>query len=78
MTVVSITTEALDQMQRQYTDLRRRYTHLVTLYHWTNQQRLEAEAEVNRLLGLGQDTWRPLWDENEHLYRVLSEVVNGS
>lgn len=78
MTVVSITTEALDQIQRQYTDLRRRYAHLATLYHWTNQQRLEAEAEVNRLLGLGQDTWGPLWDENEHLYRVLSEVVNGS
>lgn len=73
MTVVSITTEALDSMHQQYTDLKRRYIHLAALYAWTNGQRLEAEEEVNRLLGLAQGTWGPLWEENEFLYRVLSE-----
>lgn len=73
MTVVRITTEALDQMQAQYTELKRKYTHLATLYAWTSRQRLEAEREVNRLLGLAQGSWGPLWEENEFLYRVISE-----
>lgn len=76
MTIVSITTEALDSMDRQYTDLKRRYTHLAALYAWTNERRLEAEEEVNRLLGLAQGSWGPLWEENEHLYRVLGEQVS--
>lgn len=73
MTVIRITTDALDSMHRQYTDLRRRYAHLATLYAWTNERRVGAEEEVNRLLGLAQGSWGPLWEENEHLYRVLSE-----
>lgn len=73
MTVVSITTEALDSMHTQYTTLKRRYAHLATLYVLCNSQRAELEAEVNRLWGLAQGSWLPLWEENEHLYRVLSE-----
>jgi hypothetical protein len=70
---VTITLEALDSMQAQYTDLKRKYAHLATLFIRCNNQRTAAEEEVNRLLGLAQGSWLPLWEENEHLYRVLSE-----
>lgn len=73
MPTVLIDTQVLDSMQAQYDTLKRRYTHLATLYLWTNEQRLAAEEEVNRLWGLAQGTWGPLWEENEHLYRVLSD-----
>lgn len=73
MSTVLITTEALDNMHEQYTTLKRRYAHLATLYACCNSQRVELEAEVNRLWGLAQGSWLPLWEENEHLYRVLSE-----
>lgn len=73
MTVVRITTEALDAMEAQYSSLKRRYAHLAALYAWTNCRRVEAEEECNRLLGMSQESWGPLWEENEHLYRVLSE-----
>jgi len=73
VTVVRITTEALDAMEQQYTDLRHKYTLLAAMYARCNCQRVAAEEEVNRLLGLAQGSWEPLWEENEHLYRVLSE-----
>jgi len=73
LTTVRITTEALDDMQAQYNALAAKYTHLFALYCWTNGQRLAAEEECNRLLGLAQGSWGPLWEENEFLYRVISE-----
>jgi hypothetical protein len=74
VTVVRITTEALDRMEAQYCDLKRRYILLLTLYAVTNRQRLEAEEEANRLWGLAQGSWLPLVEEIDHLYQVLSET----
>lgn len=73
MKTVLLTEADLDQIQAQYDTLRRKYAHLAALYAWTNEQRAEAEREVNRLLGLAQGSWGPLWEENEFLYRVISE-----
>lgn len=75
MKTVTITVEALDSMQAQYNDLKRRYALLAALYAWTNGQRLAAEEEVNRLLGLGQGSWMALWEENSHLYGVISDLA---
>lgn len=71
-----ITDDALTAAHAQHNHLRRCYIQLAALTCHLARQLEAVETENGRLWALGQGSWGPLWEENEHLYRVLSDLVN--
>lgn len=70
-----ITDDALAAAHQQHNELRRRYIQLSALYAASLRALAQAEAENARLWERAQGTWLPLWEENTHLYQVLTEQL---